>query len=170
MQRSKLGEQHFWVLHGFDLEHIMVRVGDEEGFLLVDLAFEAAIGFVDIGEARVGDAAFHGVEIFLCQMDAKMRDEHRAHINIMADGRHLLLALVEGQLVAPEVHIDPAPLFPIAKGAAENIGVEFDCGAEIASRNSEVNDSCHGVIPILAYFGLFWPILGYLVSCETNTA
>jgi len=33
-----------------------------------------------------------------------------------------------------------------------------------------VNDSWQGVIPILAYFGLVWPILGYLVSCETNTA
>ena len=73
-----------------------------------------------------------------------MRHQHRAHIHIMPDIGQALFALVQGQLIAPEIDIAPAAFLAIAERTAEHIGVELQCVAEIASGNGEMQNGGHG--------------------------
>jgi hypothetical protein len=50
-----------------------------------------------------------------------------AHINIVANAGEALLALVQGQLVSPEVDIDPSAFFAITARTAQYLSVKRQC-------------------------------------------
>jgi hypothetical protein len=52
--------------------------------------------------------------------------------------RELLHALMQGQLIAPKIDIDPTPLFPIAERTPQNIRIKRHGFAELSGRDSKV--------------------------------
>lgn len=53
-----------------------------------------------------------------------MRNAHVTHINIVTYTRETLLALVQRELIAPKVNVNPFPRFAIARSTAENLRVK----------------------------------------------
>jgi hypothetical protein len=65
----------------------------------------------------------------------KVRHTDRTHIDVMSHAGQPLGALMQRQLIAPKVDIDPPTLFAVAGLAAQYFGVEGYSGLKVPCWN-----------------------------------
>jgi hypothetical protein len=66
---------------------------------------------------------------------AKVRHTDRTHIHVVPNSGQPLGTLMQRELVAPKVYVDPSTLFAVADLAAEYFGVEVYRGRKVSSGN-----------------------------------
>jgi hypothetical protein len=73
------------------------------------------------------NALLEGLKLILRHVRTKMWNTNVAHINIVPNAREALLALVQGQLVSPEVNIDPSTFLTITARTPQHLSVKRKC-------------------------------------------